>query len=66
MKVLVLGGCGSLGHKLVQGFKSRFESCATFHGSFEKYRGIEILTVFGHRRHRLAVDAIIDTAGGKC
>lgn len=42
MKVLVLGGGGLLGHKLVQVFKSRFETSATFHGSFEKYRGIDI------------------------
>ncbi len=42
MKVLVLGGGGLLGHKLVQVFGSRFEVGATFHGSIEKYRGIDI------------------------
>lgn len=42
MRVLVLGGGGLLGHKLVQVFKSRFETSATFHGSFEKYRGIDL------------------------
>lgn len=31
-----------LGHKLVQVFKSQFETCATFHGNFEKYRGIDV------------------------
>lgn len=31
-----------LGHKLVQVFKSRFETSATFRGSFDKYRDIEI------------------------
>lgn len=42
MKVLVLGGSGLLGHKLVQVFKARFETSATFHGSFERYRGIDL------------------------
>lgn len=42
MKVLVLGGSGLLGHKLVQVFKSQFDTCATFHGSFEKYHGIDV------------------------
>ncbi len=42
MKVLVLGGSGLLGHKLVHVFKSRFETCATFHGSFDKYRSIDV------------------------
>jgi dTDP-4-dehydrorhamnose reductase len=42
MKVLVLGGSGLLGHKLVQVFKSRFEVSATFHGNFEKYSGLDI------------------------
>lgn len=42
MKVLVLGGSGLLGHKLVHVFKSRFETSATFHGSFDKYRCIDV------------------------
>lgn len=42
MKVLVLGGSGLLGHKLVQVFKTQFETSTTFHGSFERYRGIEV------------------------
>lgn len=42
MKVLVLGGSGLLGHKLVHVFKSRFETCATFHGKFDKYRSIDV------------------------
>lgn len=42
MKVLVLGGSGLLGHKLVKVFKTRFETSTTFHGSFERYRGIEV------------------------
>lgn len=42
MKVLVLGGGGLLGHKLAQVFKSQFETCASFHGSFDIYRGIDI------------------------
>lgn len=42
MKVLVLGGSGLLGHKLVQVFKSQFETSATFHGSFDRYRGIDV------------------------
>jgi len=42
MKVLVLGGSGLLGHKLVQVLKSRFDVSAAFHGSFDKYRGIDI------------------------
>jgi dTDP-4-dehydrorhamnose reductase len=42
MKVLILGGSGLLGHKLVQVFRSRFDVAATFHGGFEKYSGIEI------------------------
>ena len=42
MKVLVLGGSGLLGHKLVQIFKSRFETCATLHGQSDKYQGLDI------------------------
>lgn len=42
MKVLVLGGSGLLGHKLVQVFRSGFETSATFHNSFDKYRDIDI------------------------
>lgn len=41
MKVLVLGGSGLLGHKLAQVFSSQFETFATFHGSFDKYRGLD-------------------------
>lgn len=41
MKVLVLGGSGLLGHKLVQFFRSRFVVYATFHGQFNKYQGLE-------------------------
>ena len=42
MKVLVLGGSGLLGHKLVQIFESRFETCATLHGQSDKYQGLDI------------------------
>lgn len=42
MKVLVLGGSGLLGHKLAHVFKSRFETYATFHGSFDRYRGLDV------------------------
>ncbi|MFN0138558.1 MAG: dTDP-4-dehydrorhamnose reductase family protein [Pyrinomonadaceae bacterium] len=42
MKVLVLGGSGLLGHKLAHVFKSRFETYTTFHGSFDRYRGLDV------------------------
>lgn len=42
MKVVVLGAGGLLGHKLVQIFKSRFETCGTFHASADRYRASRI------------------------
>jgi dTDP-4-dehydrorhamnose reductase len=42
MKILVLGGSGMLGHKLVQVLKSRFDVWTTFRGQFLKYQNIEV------------------------
>lgn len=47
MKVLVLGGGGLLGHKLVQVFRPRFETVAAFHGQADRYKGLEVFQGVG-------------------
>jgi dTDP-4-dehydrorhamnose reductase len=42
MRVLVIGGSGMLGHKLVQSWKNRFELWATLKARFEDYEKYQI------------------------
>jgi dTDP-4-dehydrorhamnose reductase len=42
MKILILGGGGMLGHKLVQKLKEEFEIYATFREGFDKYRHLSV------------------------
>lgn len=42
MKVLIFGGSGMLGHKLVQNWKDRFEVWATLRGDLASLAGIDI------------------------
>ncbi|MGC2239018.1 MAG: SDR family oxidoreductase, partial [Pyrinomonadaceae bacterium] len=42
MKILVLGGNGMLGHKLVQAWKDKFDVWATLRKKFEDYKNLNI------------------------
>lgn len=55
MKVLVLGGSGMLGHKLVQSWKDRFEVWAAIRGKFADY---ERYGVFDKDRTVEGIDAM--------
>jgi dTDP-4-dehydrorhamnose reductase len=42
MRILIIGGGGMLGHKLVQAWQGRFDVWTTLKGSFEEYQGFGI------------------------
>src|SRR5258708_4312973 len=54
MKILVLGGSGMLGHKLVQSWKDRFEVWAAIRG---KFAGYEKYGIFNKDRTIENIDA---------
>jgi dTDP-4-dehydrorhamnose reductase len=54
MRVLVIGGSGMLGHKLVQIWQDRFDLWSTLRGPFEKY---EKYRIFDKKRTFEGVDA---------
>jgi dTDP-4-dehydrorhamnose reductase len=54
MRVLIIGGTGMLGHKLVQEFRGRFETWAAIRTS---YKAVEELEIFDEARTLEHVDA---------
>ena len=42
MRILIIGGSGMLGHKLVQSWRDRFDVWTTLRGDFEEYEGFGI------------------------
>jgi nucleoside-diphosphate-sugar epimerase len=45
MKILVLGGSGMLGHKLVQRWQDKFDVWATLRGSFSQYDTVQDIEI---------------------